>query len=59
MPALRLAGVRLREPQPQLGSSSATRKEEPQPQEATVLGFDTSKPEPWKLSVKSTVDPST
>ena len=32
---------------PQLGSSSATRKEEPQPQEATTLGFVTSKPEPW------------
>src|SRR4051794_2819288 len=44
---------------PQLGSSSATRKEEPQPQEATTFGFETSKPEPWKLSVKSTVEPST
>ena len=39
---------------PQLGSSSATRKEEPQPQEATTFGFFTSKPEPRKLSVKST-----
>src|SRR5688500_9249111 len=44
---------------PQLGSSSATRKEEPQPHEATTFGFETSNPEPWKLSVKSTVEPST
>ena len=57
MPALRLAAGQATEPQ--LGSSSATRKEEPQPQEATMLGFETSKPEPWKLSVKSTVEPST
>jgi hypothetical protein len=44
---------------PQLGSSSATRKEEPQPHEATTFGFETSNPEPMKLSVKSTVEPST
>ena len=44
---------------PQLGSSSATRKEEPQPHEATTFGFDTSNPEPMKVSVKSTVEPST
>ncbi len=44
---------------PQLGSSSATRKEEPQPHEATTFGFETSNPEPMKVSVKSTVEPST
>src|SRR6185503_14000913 len=54
-----LAGSRGQTDAPQLGSSSATRKEEPQPQEATTFGFETSKPEPWKLSVKSTVEPST
>ena len=34
----------LRRRLPQLGSSSATRKEEPQPHEATTFGFETSKP---------------
>ncbi len=45
--------------EPQLGSSSATRKEEPQPHDATTFGLVTSKPEPWKLSVQTTSEPST
>lgn len=36
--------------EPQLGSSSAMRKEEPQPQEATTFGLLTSKPAPIMLS---------
>jgi MFS family permease len=49
-----LVAVLLLRPQteaPQLGSSSAIRNEEPQPQEETTLGFETSKPEPMKVSV--------
>ena len=44
---------------PQLGSSSATRNDDPQPQAATTFGLFTSKPEPIRLSVKSTSEPST
>lgn len=45
--------------EPQDGSSSATRNDEPQPQAATTFGLITSKPEPIRLSVKSTLEPST
>jgi EmrB/QacA subfamily drug resistance transporter len=49
-----LAAALLLRPQteaPQLGSSSAMRKEDPHPQEDTTLGFETSNPEPMKVSV--------